>query len=55
MDPFVAGAPRNDGGADERLVRNTSFTIRIDLLFTTFMSRAFTKARDATREAAAIA
>ncbi|MCC8958148.1 hypothetical protein H8B02_33430 [Bradyrhizobium sp. Pear77] len=35
--------------------RNTLFTILIDPLFTTFMRRAFTKTRDATRVARAIA
>jgi hypothetical protein len=31
------------------------FTIFVDRMFTTFMRRAFTKARDATREDSAIA
>ncbi|MCC8948642.1 hypothetical protein J2R76_007835 [Bradyrhizobium sp. USDA 4532] len=34
---------------------NTLFTISVDLLFTTFMRRAFTKARNATCETCAIA
>ncbi|WP_157863354.1 hypothetical protein [Bradyrhizobium tropiciagri] len=56
MDCFVAGAPRNDDGvAAAALPRNTLFTIRVDLLFTTFMRCAFTNARDAMREGVAIA
>ncbi|SEC80675.1 hypothetical protein SAMN05444164_2802 [Bradyrhizobium erythrophlei] len=35
--------------------RNTLFTILVDPMFTTFMRRAFTKTRDATRVACAIA
>ncbi|MGY4572398.1 hypothetical protein ACVWY5_005468 [Bradyrhizobium sp. USDA 3256] len=34
---------------------NTLFTISVDLLFTTFTRRAFTKARNATCETCAIA
>ncbi|WP_420965750.1 hypothetical protein [Bradyrhizobium sp. B120] len=34
---------------------NTLFTILVDPVFTTFMRRAFTKARDATRNTRAIA
>ncbi|MGL3210073.1 hypothetical protein [Bradyrhizobium sp. BR 1433] len=51
----VAGASRNDGESSGRFDRNTLFTISVDLLFTTFMRRAFTKARNATRETCAIA
>ncbi|MHC2468672.1 hypothetical protein [Bradyrhizobium embrapense] len=39
-------APRNASG---RTARNALFTILVDLLFTTIMRRAFTKARDAAR------
>jgi hypothetical protein len=53
MDCFVASllAMTIAGGP----ARNVSFTILVDLLFTTFVRRAFTNARDAIREAAAIA
>jgi len=52
MDCFVASLLAMTVG---RCTRNTSFTILVDLLFTTFMRRAFTKARDARRDATAIA
>ncbi|MGX1346472.1 hypothetical protein AB7M49_000048 [Bradyrhizobium elkanii] len=37
------------------VARNTLFTIFVDLSFTTFVRRAFTKARNATCERCAIA
>ncbi|WP_166304412.1 hypothetical protein [Bradyrhizobium sp. 2S1] len=39
----------------ETAARNALFTIFVDRMFTTFMRRAFTKARDATRQDSAIA
>jgi hypothetical protein len=48
-------APRNDGGTSGQCPFNTFFTIFVDWMFTTFMGRAFTKARDVTSAESAIA